>query len=361
MISKSVIFLLGIVIALAAFSSAYEESKLRNVETKAARVERSVDPGKKKAMKNKGKKSRKNKSRKPKKGKMNRMSSKTKKNNKRRGNKKGKTNRKSKKNINGKNVTVPILISPPNAGDCLKTAVKAMRRWKDLVSNFKKQNKRVSKQISIARNKEAKKKDFLPIAEKLAELGGGDLSTLTCAGSSETNEAEQLKNLTTNLFACEPEIEYKCNPANFTALNETLIAECEVAVEKFEIETRDCQALTLDATDDEACSCWLSSNYYSVFDAVEKCTITAVAKEVSRELSGCKKTFSECKKFEDDAIDVYSSCSKCEPEATTAANELVTTTAMGNGLTTAAEDEREGACFVGNQCGSCSCCLGSFC
>merc|ERR1712173_559092 len=70
MISKSCILLLGVAIAFAASAFASEEKQLsENFAFAAARVVRSADPGKRKAMKKKGKKTMKKKGRKNRKNK----------------------------------------------------------------------------------------------------------------------------------------------------------------------------------------------------------------------------------------------------------------------------------------------------
>merc|ERR1719336_1846271 len=90
-------------------------------------------------------------------------------------------------------------------GKCLEAAMTAMKRWRDVVSNFDKQNSRISKQSGIASKKSDKKGLFAPIALKLVELGGGNKSALACSGSKDTDGAKQLTNLTQTLFDCEVE------------------------------------------------------------------------------------------------------------------------------------------------------------
>merc|ERR1712227_623147 len=144
---------------------------------------------------------RKNKTRKNKKGK------KAKKNGKKRSGK-GKGKKRSKKQRKG---------SRSVDGKCLEAAMTAMKRWRDVVSNFEKQNSRISKQSGIATKKSDKKGVFAPIALKLVELGGGNKSAPACAGSTDSDGAKQLANLTKTLFECEKEVNTSCNPANFPA------------------------------------------------------------------------------------------------------------------------------------------------
>ena len=56
-----------------------------------------------------------------------------------------------------------------------------------------------------------KKGAFEPITKKLIEIGGGNKTGLTCAGSSTSAGAEQLTNITTTLMECENEINATCS------------------------------------------------------------------------------------------------------------------------------------------------------
>ena len=91
-------------------------------------------------------------------------------------------------------------------GKCLESATTIMRRWKDVGANFEKQAIRFEKKIHASIKKLQKKGAFEPIAKKLIEIGGGNKTGLTCAGSSTSAGAEQLTNITTTLMECENEI-----------------------------------------------------------------------------------------------------------------------------------------------------------
>ena len=328
---------MGAVIAFAALASASEENQLsENVASAAARVVRSADPGKKKkALKKKGKKNRKNKARKSKKNKAkkSRKNKKAKKGRKNKGKKqkKGKKNRKNKKSrmnkksrknkMSRKNKGSKSLTGRTVDGDCLENAITAMKRWRDVVTNFEKQYSRITKQSGIASKKADKKGVFAPIALKLVELGGGNKSAPACAGSTDSDGAKQLANLTKTLFECEVEVDAVCHPDNFPAPNKTLIAECEAAIETFKTETKKCIDLSKSATADDACSCWSSSNLTDLSNAVKECKIADVG-NVAKGLKACTAAFSKCRKFEDDVIDAFSSCSKSVSELTAQAAAL---------------------------------------
>merc|ERR1711878_260031 len=150
----------------------------------------------------KKRKNRKNKTRKNKKGKekrKNRKNRKSKKNKrKNRKNRKNRNKNKNRKNNKGTRKSARTI-----DGVWLESAVTAMRRWKDVVTNFEKQKKRIDKQSEIAGKKSGKQSVFGPIALKLVDLGGGNKSALTCSGSATSERALQLTNLTSTLFDCE--------------------------------------------------------------------------------------------------------------------------------------------------------------
>ena len=250
----------------------------------------------KKSLKNKGKKNQKKS--KGKKG--NKNSRKRSRNNKR---KNGKRSKGIKRKASGRSVD----------GDCIENAVTAMKRWRDVVANFEKQYSRIEKQSAIASKKSDKKGVFAPIALKLVDLGGGNKSAPSCAGSTESDGAKQLANLTKTLFDCEKEVHASCHPENFPAPNATQVTECKDAVNTFKTETKKCIDLSKSATASDACSCWTSSNYTSVSDAVKSCKISEVG-NVAKGLKACTAAFSKCRKFEDDVIDAFSSCSKSVSE-----------------------------------------------
>ena len=98
---------------------------------------------------------------------------------------------------------------------CLQQSLTVMKMWKDVISNFEKQKKRMEKQNVTGGNKSGKKGVFAPTARRLVDLGGGNKSELSCAGRTDNNGALQLKNLTDTLFDCEDDVHKACNPSTF--------------------------------------------------------------------------------------------------------------------------------------------------
>ena len=113
--------------------------------------------------------------------------------------------------------------TPAPGQDCLRTAVAAMKLYKDTVNNFRKQAARVAKQSSLATNKAAKALEFTALSTSLAELSCGD-----------TAATEAVTNLTSVLGSCEASINQSC-VATFPETNMTLIEDCKMITDDFAV------------------------------------------------------------------------------------------------------------------------------
>ena len=119
------------------------------------------------------------------------------------------------------------------SAECYSQSLFIMKIWKDVVSNFQKQNARMKSQKSIGERKTGKKGLFAPTAFKLIDIGGGNRSNLSCGGTYGSVGAKQLGNLTKTLFDCELSVNTSCNPANFPKPNTTFIEACETSTTSF--------------------------------------------------------------------------------------------------------------------------------
>ena len=304
MSSKIFLILFGLLIAFAVLSAAEnnEETKLSE-EAASARVARSADAGKKKSkrtMKNKRRKNKKSARKANKKAKKE-----AKRNKKMKKAKKGvKNQRKSglhktqKKRKNSRTSDVD--------GACLESAMTAMNRWKGVVANFNKQKNRIEKQSEIAGKKGAKSDVFGPIALKLVDIGGGNVSALTCNGSAVSDGALQLMNLTQTLFDCEAEVNKSCI-TDFPAPNMTFVDQCAMDIEMFETKSTECYDLSEADTAAAACACWTDAEYAELGEKIKSCKI-AETSAVAQGLKACKSAFSTCRKFEDDVVTAIADC-----------------------------------------------------
>ena len=193
-------------------------------------------------------------------------------------------------------------------GKCLESAVKSMRKLEKVVANFDKQMIRVEKQAGIASKKGEKKGVFGPIALKLIDVGGGNKSALTCAGSVDSTGAKQLKNLTDTLMMCEMEVNKTCS-MDLPKPNATLIKECNTSTKAFRKMAEECFAKSKEDTAMDACTCWTNADLTKAGESVADCKIKEVG-DVAKGLKKCKEAFAKCRKFEDDAVSTISACSK---------------------------------------------------
>ena len=113
---------------------------------------------------------------------------------------------------------------------CFEQVVTIMKMWKDVISNFKKQKKRMEKQYGTGSSKSGKKGAFSGVYQKLLSAGGGDKTNLTCTATEGTS---QLTNLTSSLFACQTDISSACDPASWPQPNMTKVVMCEELATKF--------------------------------------------------------------------------------------------------------------------------------
>ena len=284
------------------------------------RVARDADAGRRRKKNKKVKKSK--KSKKNKNSKKNRKSKKSMKSKK---NKKSKKNRKNKrknnkvkkeeKNKQKKNKNKKRTNNGSRAqermvdGKCLECAATAMSRWMTQVANFNKQKTRAQKQSDIAEKKSAKQDVFAPVAKKLIDVGGGNKSALTCSGSSDSDGAKQLANLTTTLEECAMKINETCNPATFPKANMTLVEECSATIELFEAEAQKCLDLSKEDTAEGACTCWTGDVMKKLSEDVKSCKIAEVG-AIAQGLKDCKAAFSECRKLEDASVASIGLCSQ---------------------------------------------------
>jgi len=193
-------------------------------------------------------------------------------------------------------------------GKCLENAVTAMNRWLRVVSNYKKQSARIKGMKDQADKKKGKKGLFAPVLNQLVSAGGGNKSALTCAGSSNSSGAAQLKNLTDTLEMCQMNINASCAMEDFPKPNATLIEKCDNATATFETEAEKCRKLSKESSSADACTCW--NGMAEVSAGVVGCTRSGEQDKIKNATKTCKAAFSKCRKFEDEAVSILKSCSE---------------------------------------------------
>ena len=191
---------------------------------------------------------------------------------------------------------------------CFEKAVTIMRMWKDVISNFEKQKKRMVKQNTTGGNKSGKKGVFAPIALRLIEAGGGNKSALKCGGKTGNSGAKQLKNLTDTLNACQTNVQSVCG--KFTQPNMTKLNTCATLATAFKKSAQKCldKSIGTSKNTTAACACWTDAAFNKTVQAAKDCKFSTEAKKIADQLKNCTKAFGKCRKYEDAAITSIAAC-----------------------------------------------------
>ena len=64
----------------------------------------------------------------------------------------------------------------------------------------------------------------------------------------------------------------------------------------------------------EACECFTSSSFNTTSQAVRGCDASEFSASIKAQLKKCKAAFSTCRKYEDDAVNALSACSKTQQQ-----------------------------------------------
>jgi len=205
---------------------------------------------------------------------------------------------------------------------CFEKAVTIMRMWKDVISNFEKQKKRMVKQNTTGGNKSGKKGVFAPIALRLIEAGGGNKSALKCGGKTGNSGAKQLKNLTDTLNACQTNVQSVCG--KFTQPNMTKLNTCATLATAFKKSAQKCLDKSIGTSKNAtaACSCWTDAAFNKTVQAAKDCKFSTEAKKIADQLKNCTKAFGKCRKYEDAAITSIAACNSDSTKLTKKAAEL---------------------------------------
>lgn len=213
-------------------------------------------------------------------------------------------------------------------GACVAQIALAMRRWKDVVSNFIRQSKRITTMMETqAAGKADRMGSFVSLADDLLNLGGGNITEMRCAGTTEGDMAANLTKLTNDLYNCQSNINDTCNAANFPSgltshcdkfafhgssflVNTTLIEDCKGMIEVFTAKAMECYKLSKKASSArEACACWTDPEMVQLTDDVKECKISQSVASIKNQTKSCFKAFGTCKKYEDETVKMVGQCS----------------------------------------------------
>merc|ERR1712038_1915253 len=307
--SKLCLLVLG-VLSIAALAAAWDQQDDTSLSEDLAnsRLVRSPEAAAKRKRKNKPKRSggklkkgRKSKSGKRSSRRKTRRGERKSRKSKRKGGKSKKGSKSSRRTKSGSGRTV--------SDTCLEKSITIMRMWKDVISNFEKQKKRMEKQNGTGASKSSKKGAFAPIGLRLISVGGGNKSALSCGGKTNNAGAKQLKNLTDILSACATNIHKMCG--NFSKPNMTKLSPCSKLAESFKKGAQKCLDMSIGATKTNttaACACWNGAELNKTVQAAKDCKFSTEAKTIANQLKNCTKAFGKCRKYEDDAITAITAC-----------------------------------------------------
>jgi len=323
--SKTILLFFGVLVCVAVSAVMAENEDGLAENSAVERIVRMADPARKERRKGKKSKSKKAKRTSKKKAKKARKVAGKKKarRNKRRNSKKNKDRKEKKVRKNQKQARQDS--STMVDSSCLMNAVQYMKVLKDLVGNFEKQNKRMKAQNKTGGNKAGKKGAFASIALNLVDIGGGNKSSLSCAGSTTNSGAKQLANLTSELFDCEKNVNASCSTDNFPQPNMTLISNCETLTGDFKKNVTECLDKTTGGkatTPADACTCWSNKDLAAGAEAIKECKVSEEAKAITAQLNLCKAAFGKCRKYEDAAGASLTACSQSTSGLTTKAATL---------------------------------------
>ena len=187
---------------------------------------------------------------------------------------------------------------------CYIKASEAQFKLKNSVSNFIKQAKRIQVFEKVAASKYDKRGQFGNVAAHLVELGGGNISNLSCAGSTTSVGANNLTNLVIALLNCDADITEECRNA-IPGYDKTYVSDCIKTLNTFTKDVNLCVNKIKDGDVADSCICWENVDTSSV----NNCKKIDEAKNITDAVQKCKQTFGQCKKYEDDAVNKFAECS----------------------------------------------------
>jgi len=180
--------------------------------------------------------------------------------------------------------------------DCVDTAVTYLKLLKDKIGNFERQLKRMKTQNKTGKSKSGKKGIFGSVIRRLVKAGGGNASSLSCGGSTNSSGAEKMTNLTTSLLECDTNIKTACDTSNLPQPNMTEVDDCTTKMSTFKSGVLACMG----KTGSEACSCWTESSLGTDLATIKKCDLSKQSKSMAKAVSGCRNAFGACRKLEDE-------------------------------------------------------------
>merc|ERR1712004_863108 len=173
---------------------------------------------------------------------------------------------------------------------CLKTALQLLKFQKDNVNNFLARHVRQQRQNALSTKKKGKKGEYAEPAARLIQSGGGNKSNLTCGGSTTSEGAKQLLNLTDLLSGCSEKIHEACTPPS--GINQTFMSECYDKSKGYNTTLSEC--VTKGLSGEDPCSCFMEPKLVGAMTNLRPCKGKDEAKLAAKQRTKCLNQMRAC-------------------------------------------------------------------
>merc|ERR1712038_1696685 len=161
---------------------------------------------------------------------------------------------------------------------------------KDNVNNFLARHVRQQRQNALSTKKKGKKGEYAEPAARLIQSGGGNKSNLTCGGSTTSEGAKQLLNLTDLLSGCSEKIHEACTPPS--GINQTFMSECYDKSKGYNTTLSEC--VTKGLSGEDPCSCFMEPKLVGAMTNLRPCKGKDEAKLAAKQRNKCLNQTRHC-------------------------------------------------------------------
>merc|ERR1711988_1504248 len=187
---------------------------------------------------------------------------------------------------------------------CLKTALQLLKFQKDNVNNFLARHVRQQRQNALSTKKKGKKGEYAEPAARLIQSGGGNKSNLTCGGSTTSEGAKQLLNLTDLLSGCSEKIHEACTPPS--GINQTFMSECYDKSKGYNTTLSEC--VTKGLSGEDPCSCFMEPKLVGAMTNLRPCKGKDEAKLAAKQRTKCLNQMRACNGYVEKAGRLQYTC-----------------------------------------------------
>jgi len=229
-------------------------------------------------------------------------------------NRKKKKNQANEGNPNNKKKKLERALKRTKAGNpksnatvaltCLKTALQLLKFQKDNVNNFLARHVRQQRQNALSTKKKGKKGEYAEPAARLIQSGGGNKSNLTCGGSTTSEGAKQLLNLTDLLSGCSEKIHEACTPPS--GINQTFMSECYDKSKGYNTTLSEC--VTKGLSGEDPCSCFMEPKLVGAMTNLRPCKGKDEAKLAAKQRTKCLNQMRACNGYVEKAGRLQYTC-----------------------------------------------------